>query len=239
MIAVIPMAGRGSRYTTRGYEIPKPLIEVAGKPMVIRALNSLRGMMVSRYIFVVLGEHEEQYGIRKLISRTIPGNVEFVVLGAVTEGQLCTVLAAREFLNQDEDVLIASSDTFVENDLVNTIKTSQYDGIISVANLPGDHWSFAKTNEIGNVIEVAEKKRISDHASTGLYYFRKAGDLIDFGDQLIERQEKTRGEYFVIPVYQKMIEAGYSIGISHAPSVWDMGTPEAKASFEKYLESRE
>lgn len=235
MVAVIPMAGRGSRYATKGYEIPKPLIEVAGKPMVIRALKSLEGIPVSRYVFVMLREHEEQYGIRKLISHALAENVEFVVLNDVTEGQLCTVLAAREFLSKEEDVLIASSDTFVENDLANTIKTSQYDGIISVANLPGDHWSFARTNEVGEVVEVAEKKRISDHASTGLYYFRKAGDLIDFGDVMIEREEKTRGEYYVIPVYQKMIEAGCSIGISRASAMWDMGTPEAKANFEKYL----
>jgi dTDP-glucose pyrophosphorylase len=239
MIAVIPMAGRGSRYSNRGYEMPKPLIDVAGKPMVTRALKSLQGMTISRFVFVVLREHEERYGIRKLISQTTPENVEFVLLEDITEGQLCTVLAAREFLNKEEDVLIASSDTFVENALGHTIKTSQFDGIISVANLPGDHWSFAKTNERGEVIEVAEKKRISDHASTGLYYFRKAGDLIDFGDQMIEREEKTRGEYYVIPVYQKMIEAGYSIGISQALAMWDMGTPEAKAGFEKYLNSHE
>lgn len=239
MVAIIPMAGRGSRYATQGYETPKPLIEVAGKPMVIRALKSLQGISVSRYVFVVLREHEEQFGVRKLISAVIPKNVEFVVLDDVTEGQLCTVLAAREFLTREEDVLIASSDTFVENDLGHTINASNHDGIISVANLPGNHWSFARTNERGEVTEVAEKRRISDHASTGLYYFRKAGDLIDFGDKMIEQQEKTRGEYYVIPVYQKMIEAGYSVGISQASAMWDMGTPEAKSDFEKYLKGHE
>lgn len=236
MIAVIPMAGRGSRYADRGYDKPKPLIEVAGQPMVIRALRSLEGMQVSRYVFVLLREHEEQYGVKKLIARVIPANAEFVMLDDVTEGQLCTVLAAREFLKQEEDVLIAASDTFVENKLGETIKASKHDGIISVANLPGAHWSFAKTNGKDEVIEVAEKKRISDHASTGLYYFRKAKDLIHFGDGMIAQAEKTRGEYYVIPVYQKMIEAGRSIGISQATAMWDMGTPEAKAGFERYLQ---
>lgn len=239
MIAVIPMAGRGSRYVTQGYEVPKPLIEVAGKPMVIRALKSLKEINVSRFVFVILREHDEQYGIQKLISHILPKNVEFTLLDDVTEGQLCTVLAAREFLNREEDILIASSDTFVQNDLAHTIATTQYAGIISVANLPGDQWSFARTDEQGKVVEVAEKKRISDHASTGLYYFRKAGDLIDFGDAMIKRQEKTRGEYYIIPVYQKMIEAGYSIGMSHAAAMWDMGTPEAKANFEKHLKTHE
>lgn len=234
MIVVIPMAGRGSRYADRGYEKPKPLIEVAGQPMVIRAIRSLEGMRVSKYVFVVLREHEEQYGVKKLISGVIP-TAEFVMLEDVTEGQLCTVLAARQFLSEEEDVLIAASDTFVESTLADTIRNSQYDGIISVTDLPGDHWSFARTNENGEVMEVAEKKRISNHASTGLYYFRKAKNLLNIGDQILAKQEKTRGEYYVIPVYQKMIEAGQSIGISQAKAMWDMGTPEAKANFEKYL----
>lgn len=235
MIVIVPMAGRGSRYATQGYETPKPLIEVAGKSMVLWALDSLKGLSVSKYIIVALKEHEEHFSIQKLISMHISGNVEFVWLDQVTEGQLCTVLAANNLLDPDEDVLIASSDTLVQGNLGGDIIDNRWDGIISVANLPGEHWSFARTDVTGKVVEVAEKKKISDYASTGLYYFRKASVLIEHGKRMIINQEKTRGEYYVIPVYQKMIEAGYSIGISYASAMWDMGTPEAKANFEKYL----
>jgi len=235
MIVIVPMAGRGSRYATQGYETPKPLIQVAGKPMVLWALESLKGVTVSKYVIVALKEHEEHFGIQKLITRHISGKVEFVWLDLVTEGQLCTVLAAKDFLDVNENVLIASSDTLVQGNLGKDIANSNWDGVISVANLPGDQWSFARTDSAGKVVEVAEKKRISDHASTGLYYFRKVSTLIEHGERMINNQEKTRGEYYVIPVYQKMIESGYSIGISHASAMWDMGTPEAKANFEKYL----
>lgn len=237
MIVVVPMAGRGSRYATQGYETPKPLIEVAGKPMVFWALKSLEGLRVSKYIFVALKEHEDIFGVQKLLKNQIDGNVEFVWLDTVTEGQLCTVLAARHLLDANEDVLIASSDTLVIGNLGMDIRVAKWEGIISVANLPGDQWSFARTNITGEVVEVAEKKRISDHASTGLYYFRKAETLISYGEDIIRRQEKTRGEYYVIPVYQKMIEAGLPVGVSQASSVWDMGTPEAKMEFEKHYKN--
>lgn len=238
MIVIVPMAGRGSRYATQGYETPKPLIEVAGKPMVLWALESLKGISVSKYIIVALKEHEEHFGIQQLITNYISGNVEFVWLDQVTEGQLCTVLAAKNLLDPNEDLLIASSDTLVQGNLGNDITNSNWDGVISVANLPGEQWSFARTDSAGKVVEVAEKKRISDHASTGLYYFRKASMLIEHGERMINNLEKTRGEYYVIPVYQKMIQAGCSIGISNASAMWDMGTPEAKANFEKYLASQ-
>jgi UDP-N-acetylglucosamine diphosphorylase / glucose-1-phosphate thymidylyltransferase / UDP-N-acetylgalactosamine diphosphorylase / glucosamine-1-phosphate N-acetyltransferase / galactosamine-1-phosphate N-acetyltransferase len=238
MIVVIPMAGRGSRYSDRGYQTPKPLIEVAGKPMVLWALKSLEGLPVSKYIFVVLKEHEEKFNVKKLVSDFAGKKSQFVLIDDITEGQLCTVLEAKESIDTDEDVLIASSDTFVLGDLNVDIENTDWDGIISVANLPGDRWSFAKTNDRGEVIQVTEKVRISNNASTGLYYFRKGRCLVDFASRMITNKEKTRGEYYVIPVYEKMIEAGLRVGISVAREMWDMGTPEAKAAFEKKFQHR-
>lgn len=237
MIAIVPLAGRGSRFSNHGYEIPKPLIHVGGKPMILRAIDSLSGIKVSSYIFIALKEHEDQFHLRELLSKNVNAKTEFVFLEEVTEGQLCTVLKARDLMHADESVLIASSDTLVISDLAKDIENTRWDGIISVANLPGDQWSFARTNSEGSVVEVAEKKRISDNASTGLYFFRRAKDLISFGEEMIRNKETTRGEYYIIPVYQKLINVGLSVGISKANAMWDMGTPEAKEHFEKnYLQ---
>jgi len=155
----------------------------------------------------------------------------------VTEGQLCTVLAARDWITKDEDLLIASADTYVISPLANNIAQRAADcrGIISVARLPGERWSFARVDEQGHVVEVAEKIRISDYASTGLYYFSNGCEFVKFADEIIAKQEKTRGEYYVIPVYQKYIDKGCNIGISIAQEMWDMGMPEAAAQFEKSL----
>lgn len=232
MVAIIPMAGRGSRYSSQGYSTPKPLIEVAGKPMVLWALKSLDQAVFSKYVVVALREHEEQFQVSALLKANIQTPLEFVWLNNVTEGQLCTVLEARHLLLPQEEVLVASSDTLVESDIGNDIQRTHHHGLISVADLPGEQWSFARTDAQGNVVEVAEKKKISNHASTGLYYFKKAADLIRFGLEIIDRKETTRGEYYLIPVYQKLINAGLSVGISQARAMWDMGTPQAKQQFE-------
>lgn len=237
MIVVVPMAGRGSRYSEKGFDTPKPLIEVNGKPMVHWALDSLQDLSISRLIFVALKEHEVEFGVRRLLAGYKGFNTEFIFLEDVTEGQLCTVLAAEVFFKTDEDILIAASDTFVKSSIQRDVELSngKFDGLISVFDLPGDRWSFARTNALGNVVEVAEKKRISNLASTGLYYFSNAKNFCAIAKKMIASGERTNNEYYVIPLYQKMIDQGMRIGVSHADEVWDMGTPEAKLLFENYL----
>ncbi len=235
MIAVIPMAGRGSRYTTKGYDVPKPLIEVVGKPMVLWALDSLINFPISKYVVVFLEEHDKMFDVEGLLRKHVKSELHCIKLREVTEGQLCTILAAERLIDTQEDVIIAASDTLVKGDLYRTAEEKTWEGLISVIDLPGEQWSFASTDENGRVVRVAEKIRISNNASTGQYYFRHGSTLVEIGKRMIASKETTRGEYYIIPVYQKMIDAGVKIGISVAREMWDMGTPEAKAQFENHF----
>lgn len=205
--------------------------------MVAWALESLKGLAYSDLIFIALAEHERSYGILALLRSIAGPSPRVILIDAVTEGQLCTVLAAREWIDTGEDVLIASSDTLVISELGQDIgrRTADCRGLVSVANVPGDHWSFARTDESGRVVEVAEKVRISDNASTGLYYFSSGHEFVTVADEMIRNRDKTRGEYYVIPVYQKYIQRGWRVETSFASQVWDMGTPFALAAFEHHL----
>lgn len=235
---VIPMAGRGSRYAQHGWDIPKPLIQVAGRPMIFWALESLQGLQPVEIIFVVLKEHEEQFDLTTSFKAVLNVPFRMVVIPDVTEGQLCTVMAAKEFINDDCGVLVASSDTLVIGNLLPEIELINKNpgGVISVMDLPGDQWSFAKADAQGNVLTVAEKVRISDNASTGLYYFSSGAGLVRHATQMIQNNERTRGEFYVIPVYTKMIESAERVVISTATAMWDMGTPAAKTIFENNID---
>lgn len=235
----MPIAGRGSRFADKGYEIPKPLIEVGGQPMFAWAIQSLEGLPISRLIVVTLQEHEQLYGICDLFRQYWPHDIllDFILLPDVTEGQLCTVMAAESFFEPHQSIIIVAGDTLVKGSLAQDISAQPENsaGLISVASLPGDRWSFARTDDQGKVVLVAEKVRISDHASTGIYYFRRCDIFLSYARKILDGQEKTKGEYYVIPVYQKMINDGLWVGISETTEMWDMGTPEAKAAFENHL----
>lgn len=238
MTVVMPMAGRGARMADGGYAAPKPLIDVAGRPMFAWALDSLAGLAAPRLVVVALAEHA-RHGLLDAVRRHAGPAAEVVLLDGVTEGQLCTVLAARHLLDPDDDLLVMSADTYVASDLAADVaqQDAETHGLISVAALPGDRWSFARTDAEGRVVEVAEKVRISDHASTGLYYFRRTADFLAVADAMIAADERTRGEFYVIPVYQKYVARGWTVRLSHASAVWDMGTPAALAAFEARLRS--
>lgn len=239
MNVVVAMAGRGSRLAHKS-TTPKPLVQVAGRPMVAWALQSLKNLTRSRVVFVILEEHDIRYGLSDLLRQSAEGPVEVIKLPGVTEGQLSSVLSAREFIDTEEDLMIASADTYVLSDIGRDIAKQhvQCRGIISVAHMAGDKWSFAKTDNSGCVVEVAEKKRISDYASTGLYYFSNGTEFVAQADETIRAKKTTNGEYYVISVYERYIKQRSRIDISLATEMWDMGTPESLAAFERNFSTR-
>ncbi len=237
MILVIPLAGRGSRLASEYSTRPKPLIEIEGRLMIEWALLGLRNVPRRKTVFVALEEHDRQFHITSTIQSIAGSESEFVLLSEVTEGQLCTVLAAKQFFQDNEDILIAACDTLVMSQIDKDIRERPADcaGIISVCDMPGDRWSFARTDETGSVIEVTEKVRISSNASTGLYYFAQTNELVNIADQMLATKETTRGEYYVMPVYQKLIDSGRKVLLSQASGMWDMGNPESIKLFQENL----
>ena len=229
------MAGLGSRFTEKGINIPKPLIRIYGRYMVEWALKNIQGISYTQLIFIILKEHEENFALgSKLLNLNIPKS-NVLIINQITEGQLQTIMAAKEALKTDEDLLISPTDTYVASNIKRAIETksSSCAGIISVIEKPGSQWSFAKTDKTNKVIQVAEKQRISSLASTGIYYFSNCNKFIDFSNKIIASNKKTKGEFYVIPVYQEYINDGHFISTDVADEMWDLGTPESAMFFEK------
>lgn len=235
LTVVIPIAGRGSRFAVTGVTTPKPLIQIRGEPMVAWALKSLDDIDPARVIFIALKEHDDQFGIAGVLKELVP-YCEVVLCRADEgqQGQLSAVLLARPWIDDDQGVLIGNADTLIKSDLGPAIHAcpAECRGIISVFDLPGDRWSFARTDESGRVVEVAEKVRISNHASTGYYYFASGREMVEIANAMIASKERTKGEYYVMPAYQHLINQGLRIDIQVAEAMWDLGTPESLANFE-------
>ena len=106
---VIPMAGRGSRFANAGYKMPKPLIDVKGKPMIEVVVDNIRPKCEHRYIFLCLEEHIKKYDLVNILKRIAPDCV-IVPVTEVTEGAACTVLLAKEYIDNDNRLMIANSD---------------------------------------------------------------------------------------------------------------------------------
>lgn len=241
MNVILPMAGKGTRFSNLGYTTPKPFIDINGKPMFIWALKSLIGLHVNKLIIIVLEEHIKKYKLDFFLKKYCDYSCKIIALKNVTEGQLCTVMEAEKYINLEEDVLIISSDTLVIGNISDLINDGdeKADGFIStMCSDIGDNWSFVKVNKKNNVIEVAEKKRISNIISTGLYYFKNANKFFRYSHKLIKNNIRINGEFYIIPVYSLMLNDKLNIRISNSVQMWDMGNPLAKRLFEEALANK-
>ena len=228
MNVLIPMAGRGSRFATQGYTFPKPLIDVKGKPMIQVVTENLN--IKANYTFIVQKEHYEKYSLQHLLNLIAP-NCNIVQVDGITEGAACTTLLAKEFIDNDEPLLMANSDQFVEwdsNETLYAFSNGNCDG--GIITFPATHpkWSYAKLGDDGYVSEVAEKKPISEHATVGIYWWSKGSDYVKYAEQMIEKDIRVNNEYYVCPVFNEAIQDGKKVRIKEIDKegMWGIGTPE-------------
>lgn len=242
MNVIIPMAGRGSRLS--GLGAPKPLVEVAGKPLLAWSTRWLGALPSgTRVIVIALEEHERDYSLSSIVAAHMP-SARCLFIPEVTQGQLCTVLCAADLLDPAVPLLIAPCDTMIEGPLPvpsSLPKPSGDDvrGIVSVASMPGERWSFADCDQAWNVLRVTEKVRISEWASTGLYYFSDTARFIDDARSMVAGEERVKGEFYVMPLYSRMLARGERVKAVPVRAMHDLGTPEALAAFEKSLSTRQ
>ncbi len=235
MKVLIPMAGAGSRFEKAGYTFPKPLIEVNGKPMIQVVVENLN--IEAQHVFIVQKEHYEKYNLQYLLNLIAPG-CEIVQVDGVTEGAACTTLLAKEFINNDQPLLTANSDQFVDwnsNEFLYSMQASGVDGGILTFESVHPKWSFAKLNDDGFVSEVAEKKPISNKATVGIYYWSKGSDYVKYAEQMIRRDVRVNNEFYVCPVFNQAIEDKKKIKTFDIEdgSMWGLGTPEDLDRFVK------
>ena len=231
------MAGLGSRFSKAGYLRPKPFIDVNGKPMIERVLENLQ-LPDANYILIANKLHIEKE--KKLAKQlTEKYNVKFIEISKVTEGTACTILFARNLINNSYPLLIANSDQIID------IKISQFiednfnrnlDGSILTFVEPSKNpkWSYAKLNSNNLVELVKEKKAISDIATVGIYLFTKGSSFVDAAIEMIINNYRVNSEIYSCPVYNYCIKKNKKICIYNIESsnMNGLGTPE---DLKKYL----
>lgn len=231
---VIPMAGNGSRFAQEGYILPKPLIDVQGVPMIQRVVENLN--IDGQYIFIVRQEHLDKYDVKSLLERVAPGCI-IVPTDGVTEGATCSVLLAAPHIDNDTNLVIANSDQFLEWDSSAFLYESMnVDGCISTFEQtdPTDKkWSYASLDKVGFVERVAEKEVISTHANTGIYFWAKGSDFVKYSKQMIDKNIRTNGEFYIAPVYNEAIADGKRIKIQNCKKMWGLGVPADLLKFLK------
>ena len=238
---VIPMAGLGSRFTKVGYTVPKPFIDVLGKPMIQHVIENMK-IAGARYILIVRKEHLDQY--RPALEKLMHGLDHIIIpIDFVTEGQACTVLLAHRYINNNTPMLIVNSDQIIDIDINDMLKDSQarkLDGSILTFYDTDPKWSFAAIDDNGIVTETREKVPISPHATVGIYFWQRGKDYVECTTDMIVAKDRVNNEFYACPVYNYGIKQGLRFGIFEIPmdQMHGTGTPEDLDLYIKILKSR-
>jgi len=235
---VIPMAGRGSRFADEGYSLPKPLIPVRGVPMIRLVINNLYPTRYHKFIFICLQEHINEFKIDLLLKKWVP-ECEVIPVSQVTEGPACTVLLAKNLINNMNPLMIANSDQWVDlniDDYLNSMEEKNADGWIMSMTANDPKWSYIQFDEQGQISSVVEKKVVSSEATVGIYNYKRGRYFVEAAEQMIEEELKVKGEYYVAPAYNQMIKKNNNIGYfnigDEANGMYGLGIPDDLNLFE-------
>jgi dTDP-glucose pyrophosphorylase len=260
---VIPMAGEGSRFKEAGYTIPKPFLPVFGQPMIQSVIENVRPLEESNVYLIARRDHASL--LEPLVEKL--NGVYIIYIDEVTQGAACTVLKAERYINNNNPLIIANSDQLVKwnnasrevkihygytsnlvfkeqnssQDLINLTRVNLTIG--SIATFKADHpkWSYVRSEMdcfgVPIVKEVAEKKVISNDATCGIYYYAAGRLFCEAAHKMIVDDERVNGEFYVCPVYNKMIKLNPTGRISHYPveRMIGLGTP---SDYEFFLVER-
>jgi len=224
---LIPMAGAGKRFKEAGYSFPKPLIDVNGKPMIQLVVENLN--IDAKHIFIVQKKEYEKYNLKYLLNLITDSNCEIVQVDEITEGAACTTLLAKKYINNNNKLIIANSDQFIEwdsNEFMYSMVADNIDGGILSFESTHPKWSFAKLNDAGFVSEVAEKKPISNIATVGIYYWARGKDYVKYAESMIKKDIRINNEFYVCPVFNEAIKDNKKIKVFPIKKMWGLGTPE-------------
>jgi dTDP-glucose pyrophosphorylase len=233
---VIPMAGGGRSFKEAGYAFPKPLIDISGKTMISLVVENLRPSTPHKFIFVCLKEHYDTYDLHNILKNATNNNFEVVLLHKPTQGAASTVLCAVNYINTEDELLIANADQYLDikiDDFISEARNGDKDGLILTFKASHPKWSYARVDSQGKVLETAEKKVISDHATVGIYYFKQGSDFVRGAQNMIHKGIHHNNEFYVCPVFNELILNGKNVHIMEieATKVHGLGTPEDVDNF--------
>ena len=228
MKAVIPLAGKGTRLRPHTHLLPKPLVRVAGRPVLAHLLDDLLRFGVTEMVFIV-GHLDEV--IRRYMAEAYPDLPVHYVVQAVQDGTAGAVKLAQPFA--DGDLLILFADTLFEADLSPARRLSpEWSAVIWTREVE-DYWKYGVvvTGADGAMTRIVEKpdQPVSRLANIGLYHIRDSALLFEGIDHVLASPAGASGEYYLTDAFQYMVDRGARIRTAPVDSWHDCGSPEGPA----------
>jgi glucose-1-phosphate thymidylyltransferase len=216
---IIPLAGKGTRLRPHTHITPKPMLKIAGKPVIDYVMEDLARLGEVTQVIYITGHLKEK--VEAYVRAKYPFDAVFIEQ-KVQDGTAGAVALAREYV--DQPVFIIFVDTIFDADL-SVVKHTDADGIIWVKTVEDyQRFGVVVSDAAGNMTKIVEKPStpVSKRANIGLYYIRNWKLLYEGIDWTL-KQPKNKGEYYLTDAFQYMIDHGAKIKVIDVEGWYDAG----------------
>lgn len=222
MNILIPIAGDDKFFQSSEYFFPKPLVEIAGTPMIELCVRNLtRQFPKAHFIFIVQAEHCTRFSLDGMLRILTDGNCTIVRLDRATKGALCSALMAIDRIATDEPLAIVNGDQIIEADLsalIGRTERAGHDAAVVTFESLHPRWSFVRIDGEGLVCETAEKRVISRNAIAGFYYYRSGKLFLDAALRTLEYEAGIDSVFYISQTLNNLILEGRKIAAHQIPA---------------------
>lgn len=225
---VICAAGSGTRFKSKGIDLPKPNIVLRGKTFLERSISCL-DILPGDQVIIITQETEQVDNTIESIKQLIPwATISHIRINGLTKGQLDTFYKAKKYIRKDCSVAIWNCDTYFKSSTLSShLRSQEFDGIVPCGEMPGDHWSFFTKDNKNIITEAKEKQRISPWASVGFYLFTDATTLLKQTKTILDDEPiDNLKEHYVSSLYPSLIAKGQRFLNCPVELFMPFGTPE-------------
>ena len=209
---IIPLGGLGRRFSDEGYINPKPFVKVLGKSIINWVLGSLR-LEDDDDLYIIYHNSLQKANFEEVVSRDFPG-VKFRRLSNDTRGAAETVLKCLNSMpveRMEMKTICLDGDTFYEADIIDLAKSIPGGVICFEDKQDKPIYSYVSVDDSGNIVDIAEKRRISNLANTGCYVFESATSLEKYCKKTISEGMKEKGEFYISSVLKAMLNDKFTL----------------------------
>lgn len=241
---LVLMAGKSDAFREAGFQYPKNLVEIDGAPLAQRVLDGLSALdgPDTRIVCLVRRDENRRFHTNRVLQLLRPSTAVVEVNGD-TGGAACTALLAIQHIAPDQPLLIVNGDIVIDYPLDAVLRdfaARNLDGGVTGFRDVHPRWSFVQLDESGHAVEFAEKRPISDLATTGFSWFARGEDFITAASAMLAKDAHVDGQYFIAPTYNELILTGRRVGCHPIPkgAYHSLKTPQDVRAYEEHLLAR-
>lgn len=237
---LVPLAGSNNFFDDSNYHYPKPIIEVAGLPMIQRVINNLSTIALDkRFIFILRNSDCEDFFLDKTINHLTNDEIIIIKTQKETRGAACSCLLAVDYIDNKDQLIISNGDQIIDEDYNKILKNfHDFNADAGCIYFESIHprWSYIDIQN-NKIQESVEKIPISKNAIAGFYYFRNGNKFISSAKKMILKDLHVNGQFFIAPTFNEMILDdlnlfGYFINSTHYHSFY---SPQKIEEYEKLI----